>query len=214
MNQSENINEISTALSKAQGEMPAAIKDSTNPFFKSKYADFGSVKEAAQPSLSKYGLCVVQTTDIIPGTNQVVLISILAHSSGQWFRSCLPVNPSKADCQGMGAALTYLKRYAFCALVGVVTDEDDDGETAVGRGKSLPQPKPMPVEKQTLSEQQLSIVNNLVNQLDDDSQKGFHRWIRETYGCENLKDVPSSVFDRCLTVVNAKLKMQAQMAVA
>ena len=64
MSHSEIINELAAALSKAQGEMQAAIKDKVNPFFKSSYADLGSVWDAARPVLSKYGLCVMQTTEI------------------------------------------------------------------------------------------------------------------------------------------------------
>ncbi len=132
--QSENINELAMALSKAQGEMQAAIKDSINPFFKSKYADLGSVWDAARPVLCKHGLCVMQTTDVIGDKN--ILITTLAHSSGQWMKSSILINPTKNDSQGVGAAMTYLRRYSLAAMVGVVT-EDDDGETAVGRGQSM-----------------------------------------------------------------------------
>src|SRR5947207_7171688 len=125
MNQSENINELASALSKAQGEMQAAIKDSINPFFKSKYADLGSVWDAARPVLSKYGLCIIQGTEIF--NEKIVMVTILAHSSGQWIKSLLPLNPSKNDCQGVGAAITYLRRYCLSAIVGVVCDDDDDG---------------------------------------------------------------------------------------
>lgn len=139
--QSENINELATALSKAQGEMQAAIKDSINPFFKSKYADLGSVWDAARPVLCKHGLCVMQTTDVIGDKN--ILITTLAHSSGQWMKSSILINPTKNDSQGVGAAMTYLRRYTLAAMVGVVT-EDDDGETAVGRGQSIERKQEQP----------------------------------------------------------------------
>src|SRR5579872_4342960 len=136
MSQSEIINELAAALSKAQGEMQAAIKDKMNPFFKSAYADLGSIWDAARPVLSKYGLCIMQTTEISPEGSRIIMVTTLAHTSGQWMKSYLPLNPSKNDSQGIGAALTYLRRYSLSAIVGVVCDDDDDGETSVGRGKS------------------------------------------------------------------------------
>lgn len=136
MNHSENMAELAAALSKAQGEMQAAIKGSENPFFKSKYADLGSVWDAARPVLSKNGLCVMQTTEL--QGELVILVTALVHISGQWVKSYLPLKPAKNDSQGMGAAITYLRRYSLSALVGVVCDDDDDGETAVGRGKTPP----------------------------------------------------------------------------
>ena len=113
MSQSELINELATALSKAQGEMQAAIKDKVNPFYKNAYADLGSVWDAARPVLSKYGLCVIQTTELSPDRNQVMMVTTLAHTSGQWMKSYLPLNPAKNDSQGMGAAITYLRRYSL-----------------------------------------------------------------------------------------------------
>lgn len=157
-NQSECINELAAALSKAQGEMQAAIKDSINPFFKSKYADLGSVWDAARPVLCKHGLCIMQTTDVLGDKN--ILITTLAHSSGQWMKSSILINPTKNDSQGVGAAMTYLRRYSLAAMVGVVT-EDDDGETAVGRGQS--ERKQEQPKKPKPENDYLPIPTNLVN---------------------------------------------------
>ncbi len=139
--QSENINELTKALVMAQGEMMPAVKDSVNPFFKSKYADLASVVEASRPSLIKYGLCVMQTTTVSGDKN--TLVTTLAHTSGQWIKSEILINPVKNDPQGLGAAMTYLRRYSYAAMVGVVT-EDDDGETAVGRGQTTERKQEQP----------------------------------------------------------------------
>ena len=139
--QSENINELTKALVMAQGEMMPAVKDSVNPFFKSKYADLASVVEASRPSLIKYGLCVMQTTTASGDKN--TLVTTLAHTSGQWIKSEILINPVKNDPQGLGAAMTYLRRYSYAAMVGVVT-EDDDGETAVGRGQATERKQEQP----------------------------------------------------------------------
>ena len=207
MNQSENINELASALSKAQGEMQAAIKDAVNPFYKSKYADLGSVWDAARPVLCKNGLCIMQSTEMV--ADKIVMVTTLAHTSGQWVKSSLPLNPSKNDSQGIGAAITYLRRYSLSALVGVVCDDDDDGETSVGRGKTQKEER-FP-ERKTLSGSDLSNLNALLANLNPDNQKAFMRMIKEKYSCESLKELPIEVLQTCITSINAKIKLQNEM---
>lgn len=202
MNQSENINELAMALSKAQGEMQAAIKDSVNPFFKSKYADLGSVWDAARPVLSKNGLCIMQTTEMMG--EKIVMITTLAHTSGQWMKSILPLNPSKNDTQGVGAAITYLRRYSLSALVGVVCDDDDDGETAVGRGKTNNQSTQN--SDQYISKSQMNTLSNLLNQLDEENKRNFFRWIKDNYKANSIEELLENSFERCVVVLNAKIK--------
>lgn len=126
--QSDQVNELFTALAKAQGELKPAIKDTKNPFFKSNYADLNSVWEACRSQLSHNGLCVTQS--IMMQETGHALVTILGHKSGQWIKSIAPIVCSKADAQGFGSAVTYQRRYALSAIVGVSTD-DDDGERAV-----------------------------------------------------------------------------------
>jgi len=128
--QSADISELAAALSKAQGRITGALKDSANPFFKSKYADLASVWDACREQLSANGLAVIQSLE--DGIEQVTVVTILAHSSGQWLRSRVSVHPVKADPQGLGSAITYLRRYALAAIVGVA-QIDDDAEAAMGR---------------------------------------------------------------------------------
>jgi ERF superfamily len=130
MNRSESINELATALAKAQGEMKPAKKDAENPFFKSHYADLPSIVDAAKP-LAKHGLSFVQPTEATP--DGIFVETVLLHSSGQWISGRYPVKPVKDDPQGWGSALTYSRRYGLSALIGVVAaDEDDDAEAAHG----------------------------------------------------------------------------------
>jgi len=131
MQTSESINELAAALAKAQGVMGGALKDSANPFFKSKYADLESVWNACRKALSDNGLSVVQTTSGVEGG--VSVTTMLAHSSGQWVRDTLPLYPKDNSPQGMGSAITYGRRYALAAMVGVF-QTDDDAEAAHGRG--------------------------------------------------------------------------------
>lgn len=128
--QSEQLNEVFAALAKAQGEMEAAKKDSTNPFFKSKYADLESVVESSRPYLSKYGLCVTHRPVIVEGKQ--LLRTDLGHSSGQYLSCEIEIKPLKQDIQTLGSYLTYITRYCYKAIVGIVT-KDDDGESCMDR---------------------------------------------------------------------------------
>lgn len=130
MQTSETINELATALSKAQGEITGALKDSSNPFFKSKYADLASCWDACRGPLSKNSLAVFQAAETTDAG--LVLTTTLAHGSGQWMRSSLGVHPKDETPQAMGSALTYARRYALTAIVGIA-QVDDDGNAASGR---------------------------------------------------------------------------------
>jgi hypothetical protein len=128
--QSESINELATALAKAQAKFTHAQKAVKNEFFKSNYADLPAVMDASRAALAENGLCVIQSTTV-KDNGDILLITTLAHSSGQWVRGEYLVKPVKADPQSCGSAITYARRYAYCAMVGVAAiDEDDDGNAA------------------------------------------------------------------------------------
>lgn len=129
MPQSESIKELATALSKVQGQLTFAKKDSANPFFKSTYADLESVWDSCREALAKNGLAVIQ----MPGNffeGRMWLITRLVHTSGEWIEQEMSVPVTKPDAQGAGSALTYMRRYALAAFVGIV-QADDDGNAAV-----------------------------------------------------------------------------------
>lgn len=155
LSHSEAINELAGALAKAQGAMKNAIKDSANPFFKSKYADLASVAEACMGPLNLNGIAVIQGPGSEDG-DMVTVHTLLCHSSGQWIRSALTMRPVKADPQGIGSCITYARRYALAAMCGVAP-EDDDGNAASGKTEAAPKtcakPKPAPVTPRTTVEQ-------------------------------------------------------------
>ena len=129
MEMSDSIAALSAALAKAQAEIGKALKDSTNPAFKSKYADLASVWDAWQAVGPANGLAIVQ----LPGCfiqGQASLTTILSHTSGEFMRETMTLPVSKQDAQGVGSATTYLRRYALAAFVGIAPD-DDDGNLAV-----------------------------------------------------------------------------------
>lgn len=124
MNRSETVGELAKALALAQGKMRGAVKDSENPFFKTKYADLASVVEAIRDALSQNGIAYVQGTE--PSEKDEVRVeTMLLHGSGEWISSVLALPVSKSDAQGFGSALTYARRYGLSAAVGVAPEEDD-----------------------------------------------------------------------------------------
>jgi hypothetical protein len=136
MNQSESIANLTLALSIVQGKMSHAIKDSANPFFKSKYADLESVWDACRSLLSENGLAVMQFPGLYSELDKSMsLTTIISHKSGEWIGQEMSVPVSKVDPQGAGSALSYMRRYSLAAVVGVVSanQEDDDGNAASGK---------------------------------------------------------------------------------
>lgn len=129
MNSSDQINELAAAMVKFQAELKPAINGNTNPYFKSKYADLQACWDCCREALVKNGLSVVQGSRESSG--EVVTVDTrLMHASGQWIESSLTMKPAKADPQGVGSAVTYARRYALSAILGIVADEDDDGNAA------------------------------------------------------------------------------------
>jgi ERF superfamily protein len=134
MQKSDTITALAGALAAAQSEIEGAKKDSTNPHFRSKYADLGAVWDACRGPLTKHGLAVVQFPRSENGC--VLVETILTHKSGEWMSETLALPVSKQDAQGYGSAMTYARRYSLMAVAGIAP-EDDDGNAAVlgGQGK-------------------------------------------------------------------------------
>ena len=119
---------LDAALAKAQGEIEPAIKDKVNPAFRSKYADLSACWAAARPALSKHGISLTQWP-IHSDDGRMHLVTRLAHD-GEWIKCEFSIPVSKPDAHGHGSAITYLKRFALSACLGLVADEDDDGNAA------------------------------------------------------------------------------------
>lgn len=119
---------IATALASAQSNMGAALKDSSNPAFKSKYADLASVMGACMPALSAAGIAVIQpTTDDEIG--RYVKTMFIHGASGEVLECRVPLIVNKNDMQGYGSAVTYARRYGLMSMAGIAP-EDDDGNAA------------------------------------------------------------------------------------
>jgi hypothetical protein len=177
MIKSESIKELLTALAKAQGKISAAKKDSTNPHFKSKYADLASCWEAIKEPLSTNGLSLTQW--VSPSERGVSITTFLGHSSGEWLSSeaTFPVKDA-GNPQSMGSSITYARRYCLSAAIGLVADEDDDGNAA-SQAKPSPErqitraPSTLPTAKkpELISKAQYQILVDLAQRLGMNEQK-------------------------------------------
>ncbi len=127
--QTKDLGELFSALTKAQASMSDAKTESRNPHYRSKYADLSSVVKASRGPLTDNGLAVTQF--IREKEGKAFLFTRLGHTSGQWIDSFVGIHPPKADIQTLGSYLTYLRRYSYAAITGVVTTDDDDGESSM-----------------------------------------------------------------------------------
>lgn len=140
MNKSESIKNLAMALKKAQSEMGEVKFDSTNPFYKSKYASLGAVIESSKKALIDNGLSVSQPATV--NEFGVGVTTLLMHESGEWIESAvtLPVVDQKNIAQEAGKTITYLRRYSLASLLNLYSDEDTDGNDPVK--KQAPPQKP------------------------------------------------------------------------
>ena len=135
--QSEQIDKLATALSKAQAVMEAAAKNKRNPHFNSAYADLASIIESVRKPLTDNGLAFTQTIQTMQ--TGLSLETTLLHTSGQWLRSEYPLIQGTA--QQTGSSLTYARRYSLSSIAGIAADEDDDANAATQANGKHPQRK-------------------------------------------------------------------------
>lgn len=187
MKTSESIKEIATALSKAQGAMTGAKKDTANPFFKSNYADLSAVMEAISKPFADNGLSFVQSPGFDEGL--VAVTTRIMHSSGEWIEGSTVLPPTKNDAQGYGSAITYAKRYGLQAMAGVPS-VDDDGNAAVQHAEDR---KPVRINRKQAQayikefETMLETEDGLgIRQLNDElkEKEELHRFVWDYFATE------------------------------
>lgn len=136
MNKSESITELNKALANFHKELKQPMKDANNPFFKSTYVPLENVVEAIDDVAPKFGLTYSQypvTTD----DGKVGISTVLLHESGEFIEyPPATTKPDKNTPQGVGSALTYMRRYSLSAVFGITSDQDDDGNEASGNTKA------------------------------------------------------------------------------
>jgi hypothetical protein len=217
MKTSENINEIAKALSIAQSEIKPASKDGANPHFKSKFSTLASVWECIRIPVTSQGLTIIQDMNTEDKTSVSITTRII-HTSGQWIEfGPLTIPVTKHDAQGVGSASSYGKRYALSAALGIVSSEDDDdAEGAVGRGKCTPAKEPIksyaecmePDPVKNMSAQQLLVLNGLSLQIKNGNKEKIDKWLQDTYKTKEYAQLPESCFETVCGAYNRCLKLQ------
>lgn len=179
--------------------MPTASLNCDNPFFKTKYAGLPELVKASRPYLAKNGLSVTQ---LVRQTEHGPLLqSMLMHSSGQWISSCIAINPAKQDIQSLGSYLTYLRRYSYAALIGVVSSgEDDDGELAMQEVRKSPAP---PLVDEKISKDQL---DELMYELADSPLMAEE--IMKKLNLTSFSDLKRSIFRATMTRIRELKRLQ------
>jgi len=131
MNKSESITNLAKALAEFQGEVLNPKNSADNPFFKSKYAPLSEVINTVKPIMAKQGLSVLQSPS--GDGERIIITTLLMHSSGEWIEGDpLILKADKITAQGAGSAITYGRRYALSAILGIASEEDDDANHATG----------------------------------------------------------------------------------
>tara|TARA_R110000764_G_scaffold6683_1_gene24878 strand:+ start:3216 stop:3722 length:507 start_codon:yes stop_codon:yes gene_type:complete len=127
MNKSDSIKNLAIALTKAQGELQNASKSSRNPHFKSTYANLSEVLSCVKESFTPNGLSFIQAPSFADGV--VYVETLVMHISGEWISSTAGSPITKQTPQGIGDAVTYLRRYSLASVSGLA-QQDDDGNAA------------------------------------------------------------------------------------
>ena len=141
MQMSESINAIAPAIVKAQALIEDAVKDSSNPAFRSKYADLSAVLAVIRKPMADNDLCVLQSP--VRSDGGVEVETRILHKSGEWMSQSCFIPVTKWDAHGMGSGITYGRRYGLMAIFCIGT-EDDDGNTSVQVAPLAPAKKATP----------------------------------------------------------------------
>lgn len=137
---------VSAALVKAQKAFGPALKSSTNPHFKSRYADLSACVEAVIDALNDNGIALIQRN--IECESGVCVETVFVHESGESLSSGpLHVPAAKQDPQGYGSALTYARRYSLMAACGIATEDDDGNAATSAKNAQKPTSKPDPAQE-------------------------------------------------------------------
>lgn len=207
MEKSEEIDKLATALAKFQGslEQPSLnsevkVKTKTGGEYKFKYADLSECKRAAKQPLADNELSVCQLIE-----DDYSIRTILLHSSGQWISSKVRMPSNTADAQSIGSAITYAKRYAFCAILGIVADDDEDANIASGNTTQKEQPLEQP-KKTTNSRVKKELTRDHLN--NEIAMKSISEWL---YNKEKIAKESNQPFSVESVISNAYIIGKVEM---
>jgi hypothetical protein len=207
MDKSEEIDKLAIALAKFQGslEQPSLnsevkVRTKTGGEYKFKYADLSECKRAAKQPLADNELSVCQLIE-----DDYSIRTILLHSSGQWISSKVRMPSNTADAQSIGSAITYAKRYAFCAILGIVADDDEDANIASGNTTQKELPKELP-KKTANSRVKKELTRDHLN--NESAMKSISEWL---YNKEKIAKEANQPFSVESVISNAYIIGKVEM---
>lgn len=207
MDKSEEIDKLAIALAKFQGslEQPSLnsevkVRTKTGGEYKFKYADLSECKRAAKQPLADNELSVCQLIE-----DDYSIRTILLHSSGQWISSKVRMPSNTAEAQSIGSAITYAKRYAFCAILGIVADDDEDANIASGNTAQKEQPKEQP-KKTANSRVKKELTRDHLN--NESAMKSISEWL---YNKEKIAKEANQPFSVESVISNAYIIGKVEM---
>jgi len=151
MNSSETITKVASALAKAQGQFEAAVKSGKNPHLRNTYATLDDIIAAVRGPLAANGLSFIQPLSAAKDDDSYALETTILHESGEWISTwavvpTLSSNRGVNELQAFGSALTYMRRYMLSAMLGINTEEDDDGNGRRKQRESKAKPNAGPID--------------------------------------------------------------------
>jgi len=190
MNQSEQVNELFTAMAKAQAEIKNPAKNMKNTFFKTEYADLTAVLNAIRPVASSHGLSFIQSVDMID--DRVTVQSQISHNSGQWIRcsAMVPLTPGAKNVpQDIGIISTYIRRYQAQAMWGINAEDDNDAQTLTDNSIGI----------ESIDAKKVAHIDALL-----DSTKSNRQAFLKVYGVEKIENLTESQYDKAVKQLQQK----------
>lgn len=203
MEHSEMVSTFAAAFVAAQQQIEGAVKDKTNPHFKTQYADLSAVMEACKGALNAQGIAILQTP-APSDTGTLAIDTVLMHKSGEWVSGRTVIPLPKNDPQGYGSAMTYARRYSLASMVGVCP-EDDDGEGAMPqRGQQQrrqdPAPREQPAPKaDKAAREKVNELKGLLSMVKLPDRTTV-KWL-EAAGVSRFEDMTATQVDGCIRAV-------------
>lgn len=187
---------LAAALAAFQGDTPTLPKDGLNPHFKSRFTPLDTIVETVRPLLAKHGLAWAALPGYDEQTGHPVLEYLLIHAgTGEELQGRMPLLLQKQDPQGLGSALTYARRYALSAVLNLVADEDDDGNTA-----SRPAQRQQPAATNGgITEAAAKHLGQLIRDAGKDGE-----WVRLQLAALGVDDVPATITARTLRALTSE----------
>ena len=186
---------LAAALVAAQAEMPRVKKDANNPHFNSKFMSLGGLIEATRPLLNKHGLALAQFP-CVSELGPPVLRTVLIHGpSGERLEFETPLFVGAQNMQQLGSAITYARRYAWASLLGIASEDDDDGNTA---GTAAPVPAAPEVRVITAAQRKRLRAIQKEKGVTDEHLKAL---VRDVAGVESSMLIPAVRYDALVTAV-------------